>query len=308
MLIAVVTAVAAKANATSFIWDAQKSDIEKRIPKVTLLNKVVIEEVKGETLFEQSITAKTPINKQKSELVKNDFAKVEAAYPNPQKASAVLISDNCSGNACTWQNLTMVLPRGEGIKTYRINSPSKITLTVEGDKVVSGFAEGIPAGADKYGSQITATRTFLPGVGFVAAGFKKEFAKLVGEHPDEFFEDKLLREPFAKAVRLETFRDLRAAIGVASPTYLIQGRYVVLQGCMPHNCGGNYSFVMIDAVTSDYFWARYNEGTTRYSGATRKIDKAAIQSVFSDEEFVQNDDATLTVSPAGKIVYRTKRR
>jgi hypothetical protein len=65
---------------------------------------------------------------------------------------------------------------------------------------------------------------------------------------------------------------------------------------------------MIDAVTSDYYWARYNEGATRYSGATRKIDKAAIQSVFSDEEFVQRDDAPLTVSSAGKIVFRKNTR
>lgn len=179
---------------------------------------------------------------------------------------------------------------------------------VEGDTLVGGAAEGVPLGFDKYGSQVTATRNFETGLGFVAIGFRKEFGKLVGEHPDQFFEDKALREPFAKVVGFERFRDLRAAIGVASATYLVQGRYIVLQGCMPHDCGGNYSFVMIDAVTSKYFWARFKDGATRYAGASDKVDRAALESVFTDAEFVQQDDARLTVTPAGKIVYRTNSR
>jgi hypothetical protein len=305
---AAVIAIAAQASAATFVWDAKKADYDKRIPKVTLSNDALIEEVKGQTLFDQSVTAKTVGSKQKRELVKNDLVKIEAAFPAVRKAAAVLISDDCSGSACGSQNLTVVVPHAGDIKSYRLYNPSKLTLVIEGDRIVGGSAEGIPVGTDKYGSQIMATRNFEPGLGFVAAGFRKEFAKLVGEHPDQFFEDKVLREPFAKAVGLERFRDLRVAIGVASPAYLVQGRYLVLQGCMPHNCGGNYSFVMIDAVTSKYFWARYNDGATLYAGASDKIDKATLDSVFSDVEFVQQDDARLVVTPAGKIAYRTNRR
>jgi hypothetical protein len=306
--IALLTAVVTQANAATYVWDAQKTDSDKRIPKVTLSNKTVVEEAKGETMFDQSITTRTSNSKQKSPLVKNDFAQIEAAYPNPQAASVVLVSDSCSGSICSWKNLTMVLPVGAGIKSYRIDSPTKITLTMTDDQVVGGFAEGIPAGSDKYGSRMTTTRRFIPGAGFVAAGFKNEYAKLVGEHPERFFDDKALREPFAKATGLENFRDLRGAIGVASPANLIQGRYIVMQGCMPHDCAGNYSFVMIDAVTSDFFWARFNEGTNRYSGAPRKIDRATIQSVLSDEEFVQNESAPIIISPAGKLVFKQTKR
>lgn len=303
--LAVLTAFAAQAHAATFVWDGNAPAPSKEISKVQLSNKTVIEQLKGKDLFDQAVTARAPGSKNKLELVRNDFVAIEAAYPNVQKAAAVLISDNCSGNACVSQTVTLVLPRGNEIKKYAVDSPAKITLAVEGDQVVGGFAEGVPAGVDKYGSAITATRPFMPGAGFVAAGFKKEFIKLIGEHPESLFDDKVLREPFAKAVGLETFRDLRQAISVASPTYLVQGRYIVLQGCMPHDCGGNYSFVMIDAVTSTYFWARYNEGRTRYSGSSAKIDKAAIQAVFSDPAFEQNDDARLSVSPVGKIVYKT---
>jgi hypothetical protein len=304
----VVTAIAAQANAATFVWDAKKVDYDKRIPKVTLSNDVLIEEVKGQTLFEQSVTAKPVESKQKLELVKNDLVRIEAAFPTARKAAVVLISDDCSGSACGSPTLTVMVPRAGSVKHYRVDNPSKVTLVVEGDRVIGGAAEGIPVGFDKYGSQVTTTRNFEPGLGFVATGFKKEFAKLVGEHPDQFFEDKALREPFAKVVGFERFRDLRAAIGVASATYLVQGRYIVLQGCMPHNCGGNYSFVMIDAVTSKYFWARFKDGATSYAGASDKVDKAALESVFTDAEFVQQDDARLTVTPAGKIVYRTNSR
>ncbi|MDB5748692.1 MAG: hypothetical protein JWP72_3540 [Massilia sp.] len=306
--IALMMAFASQANAATYVWDAQKSDIEKRIPRVTLSNKAMIEELRGEALFEQSITAKTSGSKQKSVLAKNDFAQIEAAYPGPQQASAVLVSDSCSGSICDWKNLTMVIPQNGAIKTYRIGSPTKITLTLAGDQVVGGQADGIPAGEDKYGSRITTTRRFIPGAGFVAAGFKNQYARLVGEHPERFFDDPALREPFAKATGMENFRDLRQAISVASPVNLVQGRYIVMQGCMPHDCGGNYSFVMIDAVTSDFYWARFREGANRYSGATRKLDREAIQFVLADEEFSQHEDAPLVISPAGKIVYKRKTR
>jgi hypothetical protein len=305
---ALMMAFAVKANAATYIWDAQKSGSEKRTPKVTLTNKATVEEARSETMFDQSITTTAPNSKQKSVLAKNDFAQIEAAYPSRQNASAVLVSDSCSGTICDWKNLTMVIPQGATIKAYRVGSPAKITLTMTGDQVVGGQADGIPAGEDKYGSRITTTRHFIPGAGFVAAGFKTQYAKLVGEHPERFFDDPALREPLAKATGMETFRDLRQAISVASPVYLVQGRYIVMQGCMPHDCGGNYSFLMIDAVSSDFYWARFNQGANRYSGATRKIDRAAMQLVLADEEFVHNDDARLVVSPAGKIVYKPASR
>ncbi len=303
-MLIVLLAAAAETNASTYVWNPQKSDSEKRIPRVTLSNKATVEEVKGETMFDQSITTSTLRSKQKTVLVHNDFTQIEAAYPNPGNASAVLVSDSCSGSICDWKNLTMVLPSGGEIKTYRIGSPGKITLTVTGGQVVGGQADGIPAGEDKYGSKITTTRMFIPGAGFVASGFKNQYASLVGAHPDVFFDDKNMREPFAKAVGLDNFRDVRQAISVASPVTLVQGRYIVMQGCMPHDCGGNYAFVMIDAVTSDFFWARFNQGTNRYSGATRKIDSATMRDVLADEDFGQREDAPLIISPAGKISYK----
>jgi hypothetical protein len=306
--ISLLMAFATQANAATYVWDAQKSDSEKRIPKANLANKTVVEELRGETLFDQSITTRAPGSKQKTVLVKNDFAQIEAAYPSAQNAAAVLVSDSCSGSICDWKNLTMVIPQDGAIKTYRIGSPAKITLTLAGGQVVGGQADGIPAGEDKYGSRVTTTRLFIPGAGFVAAGFKTQYAKLIGQHPERFFDDAALREPLAKAAGMETFRDLRQATSVASPVYLVQGRYIVIQGCVPHDCGGNYGFLMIDAVNADYYWARFNEGANRYAGATRKIDRMAMQLVLADEEFVHNEDARLVVSPAGKIVYQRASR
>ncbi|MFA9216483.1 MAG: hypothetical protein ACEQSK_05180 [Sphingomonadaceae bacterium] len=305
---AVLLTIATQAPAATYVWEAQKSGSGKALPKVTLLNQAVLEEARGASLFEQSVTLQTPSSKQKTPLVKNDLAQIEAAYPNAQNAAAVLLSDNCSGTICDWKSLTLVLPAGAAVKSYPVDSPARITLTISGDQVTAGRADGIPAGEDKYGSRLTTSRQFLPGAGFVAAGFRPEYAALVGEHPERFFDNPTLREPLAKAAGLDNFRDLRRATAVASPSYLVQGRYLVLQGCVAHDCGGNYGFVMIDGVTADVFWARYSEGSNRYAGATRKLDRAALQAVLSDSAFVQNEDAPLFIAPTGKLQYKAGAR
>lgn len=305
---ALMLAFAGAAHASTYVWDFQKSDSEKRLPKVALTNKTTVEEVRGTELFEQSVVTRVPNSKEASVLVKNDFAQIAAAWPTPRSAAAVLVSDSCSGSICHWQNMTMVVPQGTGIKTYRLGSPTKVTLTLAGNEVVGGQADGIPAGEDKYGSPITTSRRFMPGAGFVAAGFKTQYVKLIGKHPEHFFNDPALREPLAKAAGLEVFRDLRNATSVASPVYLVDGRYIVVQGCVPHDCGGNYGFVMIDAVSADLYWARFGEGKNRYAGATRKADRMTMGLVLANEDFVHNDDARMTVSPAGKIVFQPASR
>lgn len=307
-LFAALLMVTVHATAQTYVWDAQKSALAKGTTKATLLNKVIVEESKGENVFDQSITTKTSGSAQKVIVVKNDLAQIEAAYPNAKQAMAVLVSDDCSGSSCGSKNLTLIVAKDSGVNHYRVGSPQRITLTMTGNQVVSGQADGISGGVDQYGSQAVTSRRFIPGAGFVVAGFKSSYAKLIGEHPEKLFDEQELREPLAKAAGLETFRDLRKATGVASPATLIQGRYVVLQGCVPHDCGGNYGFVMIDAVTSDFFWARFSEGKHRYSGATRKIDRAVMEQIFSDEDFSQNDDAPLSVSPTGKIIYKSVKR
>jgi hypothetical protein len=306
---AVLAVLSIHASAGDFVWSGKQLTNKTSITDVALSNNLRLEKSKGADSFDQAVTVSAAKSKQKSDVVRNDFAAIEAAYPSPKKAVAVLVSDSCAGSACgDSTTITLVLPSAGGVKKYPIDNPSKITLTFEGDRVIGGLAEGVSAGVDKYGSEVMTASPFIPGAGFVAMGFRREYAKLIGEHPIALFDDKVLREPFAKATGLETFRDLRTAISVASETYLVQGRYIVLQGCMPHDCGGNYSFVMIDAVTSGYFWARFNEGRTRYSGSSQKIDKAAIQAVFSDPRFQQNDDARLVISPVGKIMFKTGAR
>jgi hypothetical protein len=294
------------ASAETFVWDAKKAGGAKAIPGAILANNVIIEEDGSKELFDHSITAFSIDNKQKKTIVKNDIASISASYPTVRKASVVVLADSCSGTICHWTNITVLIPDGNFVKTYAIDNPSKITLTIVNGELISGRAEGVPAGQDEFGSDRHATLIFVPYAGFVPPNFKREYAKLIGEHPDKFFSDEILRKPLAKVLGLDKFRDLRHAIGVASPTALIQNRYIVMQGCIPHNCGGNYGFLMIDAVTSNIFWARFDESKASYFGGTSEVDKLTMQSALDSDDIFQYSDAKLSVTNTGKITYKPK--
>jgi hypothetical protein len=294
------------AKAETFVWEAKKATFAKALPRVILSNNVIVELAGAEGTFERSISAASLDSNQKKTLIKNDWVEISASYPSADKASVVILKDACSGSICRWTNVTVLVPHGKFVKTYTIDDPSKVTLTIKNGQLMNGRAEGVLTGVDEYGGERQVALSFVPSAGFVLPNFKREYAKLIGEHPDKFFADEVLRKPLVQAVGLEVFRDLRRAIRVASPSAIVNNRYIVMQGCVPHDCGGNYGFLMIDGLTADLFWARYNDSKNLYSGATTKADKSQLQQILASDEVSQYSDVKLTITSDGTIAYRSK--
>lgn len=293
--------------AQTFVWEMKRHQYEDGIPRVIFTNGAIIERIKNTSFtFGSKVTATTLENKIKSVLIENDYASIVAAYPNNRRASAVLLYDDCVGSLCA-PTLTVVTTDGKFLKSYALkNAPSKVTLTVNNGVLISGRAEGMYDGLDEYGSEKTIGMSYLGSTGFVVDGFKREYSKLIGQHPDTLFADEVLRRPLAKAAGLEIFRDLRQAIQVASPIVLVKGRYLVLQGCMPHFCSENYSFILIDALTSDFYWTRYNSPSEIYAGGTKKTDKTTMESVLASDAFFHYEDVKLIVNSEGFVTFAPK--
>lgn len=307
-LLAFISTCALPISAETYVWDKKK--LWADIPRAILKNNTLIEEIKPTVgTFGQSVNATSLDNREKKTLVKNDIAHIAAAFPNNSQSSAVILIDDCSGTICDTPTLTVVTPAGKFIRADSVYSPSKITLTINNGEVTGGRAEGIPIDVDGYGSTKYASHTYLPSVGFIFDGFKREYSKLIGQHPDSLFSDEFLRKKFVKEIGLETFRELRHAISVASPAELVNGRYIVMQGCVPHMCGGNYAFVMIDAITSDFYWARYDDPKNLYSGGSRPItkNKSSIDSALTIANSKNYGDVKLIVTSDGYISYIKKR-
>jgi len=227
--------------------------------------------------------------------IENDYVKITNSYPNRQNAEFATIESACGGNACG----------GTFLYVAHINSDRKIRYS-KVDEIDSKFeliidllsqnskaiAKNIVIGTNNYGDDILGDRKLISDIGFVDTRFKNQFIKLVNAHPSSYFSDAQLREPLAKAIGLDNFKDLRSYLEVASESELISGRFIVFNGCMAHSCGFNEGTVVIDAISKSTLalWADIDKLNLK-SGRTDKLEKDIIQTTLNNSNI--NEDAVL---------------
>ncbi len=80
-------------------------------------------------------------------------------------------------------------------------------------------------------------------------------------HPFEFMGDHDIRRPMAESLR-ERYRDVRDRLTVSSGMVVVGYRYLVGEGCLPHSCGSDEAFLLVDAYTG-HTWAFMAENSER---------------------------------------------
>ena len=121
--------------------------------------------------------------------------------------------------------------------------------------------------------------TLLNKVGFIDTSFNNKFIKFLNTHPETFFSDINFREKLAKKIGLTKFKELRESMMVASNTYIVNGHYITMSGCMPHSCGSNEGIILLDTATENYYAVlidNYNNKIETFSTAAFSQDSINI--------------------------------
>jgi hypothetical protein len=297
-----------RAEAYEINWDSKNRKLES-LEKIRFSNGILLTRIKNSESG-QKLVIRNPIGNEESVLFEDDYALIEAAWPNKGAASIAIVSHGCSGTGthCSWVATDLVLVDGKRIRTYEITDRNfKLKARLDSTRVVSVIANNVVIGEDAYGSDVVGTLEYLPGKGFIDSRMKRKYRQLVGVYPYDFFEHKLAREPLAKLIGSEKFKSLRLSMQVATPSELHSYRYLSFVGCTPSICPGNEGVVVIDTIGDDIWWLQRKADVIE-SGGSRKLlnsDTPGLKNTFMS---IRWGPGPLGIDKNGnpKLVERTK--
>ena len=240
--------------------------------------------------------------------LQDDHVYLNAAFPSPENAQVAIVSNTCGGSACGFITTYMILPDKNGLKKYRISWQDTYQFIAELNKegLVSAKASNVLLAVDDFGSNVMGPIEYLNEKGFILPSMKSQYKPLISEHPDKFFDDKAAREQLAKLLGLDRFRALRDNMQVASQSKLLDYRYLVLIGCMPHNCGDSYGAVVVDTTNDNLWWVSVVDGK-QASGSNIELTKAQIplyRALF--EQIDLREGLQLTFTDNGRFVIGSR--
>lgn len=293
--------------AQTVVWNSNRYDpsIGSRF-RVVFSNGLVIERSKdGRQLYTTDFDGN---NKEK--LLENNATYIETASPNVRNADFALISDNCGAPACYSGGLYLVIPEGKTLSYFQVGDPQKLTITFDQKtKNLKAQAEKIYAGEDKYGSAIYDSYEYLEHKGFVKKGLKSAYLKIIGKRPDDFFSDEVMRKPLLSKMDAEDFKDLRRSMEVGNESRILNGRFLLLVGCLRYSCFGNYGAVLIDLEANEFYWANFSLGK-KISGTTVKsAPKENVVSKIKSAIYEQSpyEDMSIGMTGEGSLVFEKKK-
>jgi hypothetical protein len=211
---------------------------------------------------------------------------IVAAFPDSKNAQVAIVTSNCGGTSCPFnETYALYLHKGKlhmsEIATI-YNRDYRVNVEIESESLKNIGATNIWDGSrNSLGDPLMSSRTLSLGKGFVVKDFQKDFISLIGEHPEAFFSNKQLREIFAQKIGSSNFKSLRESMVVAPSSKLIDGRYIVFDGCMAHYCDVIQSALVLDGVLGNV-WAL-------------QIDKNKKQFSFFGTDGLTNADADMFI-------------
>jgi len=191
------------------------------------------------------------------ENIEDDILDFVYAYPSASNAKIAVLLSTCSGTICFpfiyvayIEENQLIMHKLAGTY-YNDNLNLDITFTNNKLNLVANNVNTFRK--NSYGDTIHTKMTLLNKVGFIDGYFNKKYMKVLDVHPETFFSNNELREKFSKKIGLEKFRALRESMVVASNTYITDGHFIIMNGCMPHNCDTNAGIVLIDTEKENYY-------------------------------------------------------
>ncbi len=190
-----------------------------------------------------------------------------------------ILQTKCSGSACSGSAYYMMDLENNAYSTIPLDG-NDINISIH-DKSI--FVSGT-LGVDNLGDPIQKTYFYYPfnWSGFISDGtwldnsVPKKYLPIVGKHPEEFFSNKILREPMVSLLGESDYKSIRQDSLVAGPITVENGHILVIEGCKPHSCNTNSTITIIDMFTDKVHVVWQNEGGFTFRGDPVNDESMAI--------------------------------
>ena len=172
---------------------------------------------------------------------------IQAAYPNEARPRLVVVGTHIGGNANpSHYHIVDVSKSRPSIMVGKEGEPQRF-VAIDG-----GVQFERLAGQDRLGDTYSTRYRYLFGSGKVTRlGRNPMYYSIDPEkHPPpwEALSDRELRKPLLALVGTKGFKAFRRNLDLSGGVYLIDRRFVVGEGCRPHDCGGRKAIFVIDTV------------------------------------------------------------
>jgi hypothetical protein len=256
-------------NSLAQKYEYKSSVNSKDIDTVTFFNGDFIKVQKNE---ESGMSKVVAFDKNKKQIyglneISEGYIYLKEAYPNTKNSQVAIIETNCGGTICTWNGVYVAY-------IYK----NKLNFDFIGDAIDKDFAVNVDIGVknspmisaigvsekvwNKYGDTIKGNRELVNGKGAISNSFNRDWLRFVGEHPEKFFMDKLKRESLAQKINFENFKELRSYLSGPATTYIKDGKYILMTGCMAHMCPNFYASILTDTTNSKQ-WALWIDADSK---------------------------------------------
>ena len=172
---------------------------------------------------------------------------IQAAYPNEARPRLVIVGTHIGGNGSPSRyHIIDVSKSRPSIMVGKEGEPQRF-VAIDG-----GVQFERLAGEDHLGDTYSTRYRYLFGSGKVTRlGSNPKYYSIDPEknpHPRQALSDKELRKPLLGLVGAKGFKAFRRNLDVGGGVYWIDKRFVVGEGCRPHDCSGNELIFVIDTI------------------------------------------------------------
>lgn len=269
LLILVAAFIATTSYGKSYILYGEKT---KSFEKITFANGDSLNFVKDDpkSMYGSLVGKLNSGSKIAAINLTDSIINVVAAFPDSNNSQVAVVTSNCGGTACPFnETYAIYLYKGklrmDEIATI-YNEDYRVNVETESDLLKSIAVTNVWDGdRNELGDPVMSSRTLIPGKGFVVKNFQKELIGLIGEHPETFFSDKQARARFVQEIGASNFKSLRESMAVAAPSRLVNGRYIVFDGCMAHYCDVVQSALVLDGVLGNVWALQIDSEKKEYS-------------------------------------------
>lgn len=217
-------------------------------------------------------------------LLRDWTATIDFAYPSQGGPRLVGLTMSTGGNACCWQSYFLDL---SGTVPLLVKQPGSF-----GVKLVTQAEGGVlfdsDTGDDALGDRLITVFKYTWGSGTPIAlktGPKYSQTPLrQKQYPEDVLSDLTLRPPIMATVGRSNFKKFRQTMMVSHGISLIESRFLIGSGCMPHFCCGSSSIFVLDllknaawAIESANPTCQPGTGTARMWGTLEQDDVTPTQ-------------------------------
>ena len=235
---------------------------------------------------------------------------IRAAFPSVTNAKIAIVETNCGGTMCnSFNDVFIVFFINDRLQITKIGTsfygPKGKTTTYsfwfDGKKIKRSLIQNFYDGKENnLGDLIPSTRIFVPQGAYLDSRFKKDFEQFIGEHPDSFMGNSSARTEILKFIKPEEFREYRNAMSGPGSSTVANGRFIVMNACMAHNCDAIFASAVIDGFTGHTQLIRVEKSSSVFRTASTKELDPEVDYQWIEDVDTQNW-AQLSIK-AGKLV------